>query len=187
MIFTPTALAGAYVIDVERKEDERGFFARVHCVDELAARGLSFATVQASISWNVRRGTLRGLHYQIGADAETKIVRCTLGRAFDVLLDVRPRSPTCGHWIGVELSARNRRSLFVPAGVAHGFQTLEDGTEMHYQMDRRHAPAAARGVRWDDPAIAIAWPLPGIAFLSPADRALPDLAAALKQLAADQG
>ena len=181
MIFTPTAIPGAYVIDAEPKVDSRGFFARVQCVDEFAGHGLSFCPVQASISWNTRRGTLRGLHYQVGSAAEKKLVRCTMGAIYDVLLDVRLDSATCGRWIAVELSADNRRSLFIPEGVANGFQTLAERTEVHYQMSARYAPEAARGVRWNDPAVGIEWPLPDLAFLSEADRGLPDLATALRQ------
>ena len=180
MIFTETAIAGAFIIDVERKEDRRGFFARVACADEFAAHGLAFEPVQASVSWNTRRGTLRGLHHQAPPHAETKIVRCTAGAVYDVLLDVRPTSPTCGRWVGIELSADNRRSLFVPEGVAHGFQTLVDGTEVYYQMTARYNPDAARGIRWNDPALGIDWPLGDIALLSDADSALPDLATALR-------
>lgn len=179
MIFTETAIAGAFIIDIERKEDRRGFFARVACVDEFAAHGLAFEPVQASVSWNIRRGTLRGLHHQAPPHAETKIVRCTAGAVHDVLLDVRPTSPTCGRWISIELSADNRRSLFVPEGVAHGFQTLVDGTEVYYQMTARYNPDAERGIRWNDPALGIDWPLRDIALLSEADSALPDLATAL--------
>src|SRR5262249_55506997 len=131
MIFTATKLPGVFIIDIERKEDQRGFFARVACVDEYAAHGLSFCPVQASIAWNARRGTVRGLHYQAHPHGETKIVRCTAGAIYDALVDVRPGSPTCGRWIGVELSADNRRSLFVPEGIAQGFQTLQDDTEVH--------------------------------------------------------
>jgi dTDP-4-dehydrorhamnose 3,5-epimerase len=176
MIFTPTTIPDVFVIDIEPKEDVRGFFARTACVDEFAAHGLSFQLAQASVSWNARRGTLRGLHYQAAPHGETKIVRCTAGAIYDVALDVRPGSPACGHWIGVELSAANRRSLFLPEGVAHGFQTLADGSEVFYEMTARYHPEAARGVRWNDPKLAIAWPLPDIAFLSETDRALPDLA-----------
>lgn len=179
MIFTETAIAGAFIIDIERKEDRRGFFARVACVDEFAAHGLSFEPVQASVSWNIRRGTVRGLHHQAPPHAETKIVRCTAGAVYDVLVDVRPTSPTCGRWVGIELSADNRRSLFVPEGVAHGFQTLVDGTEVYYQMTTRYNPDAARGIRWNDPALGIDWPLRDIALLSDADGALPDFATAL--------
>jgi dTDP-4-dehydrorhamnose 3,5-epimerase len=181
MIFTETAIAGTFIIDLERKEDRRGFFARVACVDEFAAHGLSFEPVQASVSWNIRRGTVRGLHHQAQPHAETKIVRCTAGAVYDVLLDVRPTSPTCGRWVGIELSADNRRSLFVPEGVAHGFQTLVDGTEVYYQMTARYNPDAARGIRWNDPALGIDWPLRDIALLSDADSALPDFATALHQ------
>jgi dTDP-4-dehydrorhamnose 3,5-epimerase len=179
MIFTETAIAGAFIIDIERKEDRRGFFARVACVDEFAAHGLVFEPVQASVSWNIRRGTLRGLHHQAQPHAETKLVRCTAGAVHDVLLDVRPTSPTCGRWISIELSADNRRSLFVPEGVAQGFQTLVDSTEVYYQMTARYNPDAVRGIRWNDPALGIDWPLRDIALLSEADSALPDLATAL--------
>jgi len=181
MIFTPTELPGAFIIDVERIEDRRGFFARVACVDEFAAHGLSFCPIQASISWNTRRGTLRGLHYQAQPHAEAKIVRCTAGAIYDVLLDVRPDSPARGRWIGIELNADNRRSLFVPEGVAHGFQTLDDETEVHYQMSARYNSDAARGIRWNDPAIDITWPLRNIAILSTSDSALPDLATVLRE------
>jgi dTDP-4-dehydrorhamnose 3,5-epimerase len=181
MMVSATPIPGAFAIDIEPAHDARGFFARVFCADELAALGITFVMVQSSVSWNGRRGTLRGLHYQAAPHSEVKIVRCTTGAAYHVILDTRPGSPTCGRWHGVTLSAHNRRSLFVPAGVAHGFQTLEDATEIHYQMDARYAPEAARGVRWDDPAVAVEWPLPEIAFLSPADRALPDLATALRR------
>lgn len=181
MIFHATPIPGAFVIDIEPKVDDRGFFARTSCVDEFAAQGFRFVMVQSSVSWNARRGTVRGLHYQAAPHGEAKLVRCTAGATFDVMLDVRVDSPECGRWHGVELTAHNHRSLFIPEGVAHGFQTLEDGTEIHYQMNSRYAPQAARGVRWNDPAVGIEWPLPEIAFLSPADQALPDLAMALRQ------
>jgi dTDP-4-dehydrorhamnose 3,5-epimerase len=179
MIFTATAIPGAFIIDIERKEDRRGFFARVACVDEFAAHGLSFELVQASVSWNKRRGTLRGLHYQAAPYAEAKIVRCTAGSIFDVLVDTRPNTASFGRCIGIELSADTRRSVFVPKGVAHGFQTLADDTEVYYQMSTRYNPAAARGIRWDDRALDIDWPLRDIAFLSEGDRALPDFATAV--------
>jgi dTDP-4-dehydrorhamnose 3,5-epimerase len=178
MIFTKTDLPGVYIIDIERKEDPRGFFARVTCVDEFATYGFSFQPVQASIAWNIRRGTVRGLHYQAPPHAEAKIVRCTAGAIYDVLLDMRKVSPTYGRWIGLELSAVNRRSLFVPEGIAQGYQTLVDDTEVYYQMTTRYHPEAARGVRWDDPMLAIDWPLPTIAVVSDADRAQPIFAAA---------
>lgn len=178
MIFTTTAIPGVFIIDVERKEDRRGFFARVVCVDEFAAHGVSFELVQASVSWNERRGTLRGLHYQAAPYGEAKIVRCTAGSIFDVLVDIRPNTPNFGCWIGIELSAETRRSVFVPEGVAHGFQTLADDTEVYYQMSTRYNPAAARGIHWNDPALRIDWPLHEIATLSDADSALPGLARA---------
>lgn len=181
MIFTATALPGVFIVDIERKEDPRGFFARIACNDEFAAQGLSFRPVQASISWNPRRGTLRGLHYQAAPHVEAKIVRCTAGAIYDVVLDLRSNSPTCGLWAGVELSAENRRSLFIPEGLAHGFQTLQDYSEVYYQMSTRYVPSAARGVRWNDPTIGIVWPLPEIAFLSSTDSSLPDLATALSR------
>lgn len=173
MIFTQTAIPGAFIIDIERKEDQRGFFARVACVDEFAAQGISFQAVQTSISWSPRRGTVRGLHYQMPPHAEAKIVRCTAGAIFDVLVDVRPHSATCGRWIAFDLDAVNRRSLFIPEGVAHGFQTLTADAEVCYQMSARYHAAAARGVRWDDTRVGIDWPLPEIAFVSEADSALP--------------
>jgi dTDP-4-dehydrorhamnose 3,5-epimerase len=178
VIFTKTDLPGVYIIDIERKEDPRGFFARVACVDEFATHGFSFQPVQASIAWNIRRGTVRGLHYQAPPHAEAKIVRCTAGAIYDVLLDMRKVSSTYGRWIGLELSAANRRSLFVPEGIAQGYQTLVDDTEVYYQMTTRYHPEAARGVRWDDPMLAIDWPLPTIAVVSDADRAQPTFAAA---------
>lgn len=181
MIFTPTAIPGAFIIDIERKEDQRGFFARVACIDEFAAHGIEFLPVQSSVSWNIHRGTVRGLHYQMAPHSEVKIVRCTAGAIYDVLVDLRPQSPACGQWIGVDLDAGNRRSLLIPEGVAHGFQTLTDDTEIAYQMTTRYAPDAARGIRWNDPVLGIDWPLRDIAFLSETDGALPDFASALHQ------
>lgn len=175
MIFTQTAIPGALIIDIERKEDQRGFFARTSCVDEFAAQGLSFCPVQTSISWNPRRGTLRGLHYQLFPHAEAKIVRCTAGAIYDVLVDVRPNSRERGRWVGIELNATNRRSLFIPEGVAHGFQTLTAEAEVYYQMSTRYHPSAARGIRWDDTILGIDWPLREIALVSEADIALPTL------------
>ena len=173
MIFTEAIIPGAFTIDIERKEDQRGFFARVTCIDEFAAQGISFQPAQTSISWNPRRGTVRGLHYQIPPHAEAKIVRCTAGEIYDVLLDVRPQSPAHGRWIAFELNAANRRSLFIPEGVAHGFQTLTAEVEVCYQISARYQPAAARGIRWNDATLGIDWPLREIAFVSEADSALP--------------
>lgn len=159
MIFTPTALAGAYLIDPQRSADERGFFARVYCAAQFALHGLATTLSQCSISYNARRGTLRGLHFQAFPHDEEKIIRCTAGAIYDVIVDLRADSATYRHWIGVELSATNHRSLYVPKGFAHGFVTLADGTEVSYMMSTPYVAGAGRGVRWDDPALSIAWPL----------------------------
>jgi dTDP-4-dehydrorhamnose 3,5-epimerase len=158
MVFTETKLKGAFVIDLERDEDERGFFARTFCVEEFQARGLNARLVQCSVSFNIARGTLRGLHYQVPPQAECKLVRVTRGAIFDVIVDLRPASPTFKQYFALELTAENRRQVYVPEGFAHGFQTLEDNTEVFYQMSAPHAPALARGVRWNDPVFGIEWP-----------------------------
>jgi dTDP-4-dehydrorhamnose 3,5-epimerase len=175
MIFRETELRGAFIIEIEPIEDERGFFARTFCRDEFRARGLDAELRQCSLSFNRRRGTLRGLHYQAEPHAEVKQVRCTRGRVYDVIVDLRRGSPTRGRWIGVELGAEDRRALHVPAGFAHGFQTLEDASELFYQMSEPYWPELARGLRWDDPSLAIAWPF-GDPIVSDRDRALPTLA-----------
>lgn len=158
MIFTATGIEGAFVIDVERKEDERGFFARTWDGDELRAYGLEANIVQSSISYNARRATLRGMHFQRSPHEETKLVRCTAGAIHDVLVDLRPASPTHRKWIALELSADNRRTLYVPRGVAHGFLTLTDASEVLYLIGTAYVAEASAGVRWDDPAFAIEWP-----------------------------
>lgn len=158
MIFTETALKGAYIIEPQKIEDERGFFARSWCQREFEAQGLASHLVQCNISFNHKRGTLRGLHYQAAPFAETKLVRCTQGAICDVIVDLRPNSPTFLQWIRVELSAGNRKMLYVPEGFAHGFQTLDDNTEVFYQMSEFYAPAYGRGIRWNDPLLKIAWP-----------------------------
>jgi len=158
VIFRETSLPGAFVIEPERFEDERGFFARTWDVDEFARRGLNSRLAQCSISFNRRAGTLRGMHYQAAPHAETKLVRCTMGAIFDVIVDVRDGSPTRGNWVGETLSAENRRMLYIPEGFAHGFQTLTDDAEVFYQISAFYHPDAARGVRWDDSAFGIAWP-----------------------------
>jgi dTDP-4-dehydrorhamnose 3,5-epimerase len=160
MIFTETPLAGAFVVEPERIADERGFFARTWCVDEFAARGLETRLVQCNVSYNGRRGTLRGMHYQTAPHEEVKLVRCTAGAIYDVIVDLRFASPTYQHWFGVALSAANRLALYIPRGFAHGFQTLADESEVFYQMAEFYHPESARGVRYDDPAFGIAWPLP---------------------------
>lgn len=158
MHFTETALPGAYLIEIVPHEDERGFFARSWCRNEFAERGLETATAQFSISFNHRRGTVRGLHFQASPHEEVKIVRCTAGAMFDVIVDLRPLSPTFGQWTAVELTAANRRMIYIPKGIAHGFQTRADCTEVTYQMSEFFRPELARGVRYDDPDLAIPWP-----------------------------
>ena len=159
MKFQESPLAGAYTIEMDRLEDERGFFARSYCAEEFAARGLTALMPQSSVSFNPRRGTLRGMHYQAEPHAEDKLVRCTAGAIYDVIVDLRPNSPTLRCWFGVELSALNHRSLFVPKGVAHGFITLRDDTEVLYMISVPFVPGFEKGVRWNDPAIGISWPM----------------------------
>ena len=158
MIFTQTPIPGAYLIDLEKRGDERGFFARAFCVQEFAAHGLVTHFVQVNNSLSAERGTLRGMHYQLAPRAETKLVRCIRGALFDVILDLRPGSPTFGRSFGAELTAENRRMMYVPKGFAHGFLTLADATEAFYFVDESYAPQAERGVRWNDPRFAIQWP-----------------------------
>ncbi len=177
MIFVETQLKGAYVIELEKHEDARGFFARTFCVEEFSAHGLDPAVAQSNVSFNRRRGTLRGLHYQAPPHAEAKLVRCTAGAAFDVVVDIQPRSPTFKRWLAIELSAKNRKMLYVPEGFAHGFQTLEDDTELVYQMSKPYVPEAARGIKWNDPALDIAWPLAPL-VVSARDQGFPELSAA---------
>lgn len=169
MIFTETKLKGAFVIDIEPREDERGFFARSWCEDEFAKHGLNSRLAQCNISFNKKRGTLRGMHYQIEPFPEAKLTRCTRGAIYDVIIDLRSHSPTFKQWVSVELNAENRRALYIPAGFAHGFQTLEDNTEVFYQMSEFYHPECARGVRWDDPAFGIIWPIQEV-IISAADK-----------------
>lgn len=158
MIFTETSLKGAFVIEPERLEDERGFFARTWCVREFEDHGLNPRVVQCNVSYNKKKGTLRGMHFQVAPHEEAKLVRCTMGAIYDVIIDLRPGSPTYAKQVAVVLSAQNRRMLFVPEGFAHGFQTLEDHAEVFYQMSEIYVPECARGVRWDDPVFGIQWP-----------------------------
>src|SRR6516162_5541348 len=160
MIFTATQLDGAWLIDLEPREDERGFFARIWCRQELGAQGLDTDIAQENLSFNRHRGTVRGLHFQRSPHEETKIVRCTRGAIFDVIVDLRPRSPSYLRWQGFELTAENRRAVYVPKGFVHGFQTLIDDAEVAYQISAFYAPEAASGYRYDDAAFSIAWPLP---------------------------
>ena len=173
MRFGETPLPGAYVVDVDRLEDERGFFARTFAAEEFEAHGLDPRVAHCNLSFNARAGTLRGMHYQEAPYAESKLVRCTRGSIYDVIVDLRAGSPAYARWFAVELTADSRRALFVPEGVAHGFQTLEDESEVLYQMSREHAPTHARGVRFDDPAFGIAWP-PARRTISERDRGYAD-------------
>lgn len=158
MNFTPTALAGAYVIEPERREDKRGFFARTWCRREAEDYGLNPCVAQCNISFNQKQGTLRGMHFQAAPYAEAKLVRCTAGAIYDVIIDLRPESHTYTRHIGIVLSADNRTMLYVPEGFAHGFQTLNDSTEVFYQMSEYYAPGHSCGVRWNDPIFGIEWP-----------------------------
>ena len=174
MKFVPTPLAGVWVIEPERIADDRGFFARTFCRDEFAARGLQDDFVQCNVSFNAKRGILRGMHFQAHPYSEVKLVRCTRGAIHDVIIDLRPDSQTYTRWFGVDLDAENRRQLYIPQGFAHGFQTLADGSEVFYQMGAMYRDDAGRGVRWNDPAFAIRWPLPDEAVLSTRDASYPD-------------
>jgi dTDP-4-dehydrorhamnose 3,5-epimerase len=173
VIFTDTGLAGAYLVSPERREDERGWFARTWCEHEAERLGLNPRVVQCNVSFNRRRGTLRGMHYQAAPWQEVKLVRCTRGAIHDVIIDLRPGSPSFMRHAAVTLTADNRHALYVPEGCAHGFQTLADDTEVVYQMSEFYAPAHARGVRWNDPAFGIRWP-DGDPLLSERDRGYPD-------------
>jgi dTDP-4-dehydrorhamnose 3,5-epimerase len=170
--FEPLPIAGAFLIRPEPAEDERGLFARVWCEQEFARQGITARLVQANVGFSPRRGTLRGLHYQIAPDLEAKLVRCTRGAVYDVIVDLRPDSPSYRRWYGIELTADNRLSLYVPPLCAHGYLTLMDDTELLYHASAPYAPTSARGIRWDDPAISIAWPAPVI-LVSERDRTWP--------------
>jgi dTDP-4-dehydrorhamnose 3,5-epimerase len=171
-----TSLEGLRLIRPAALTDERGLFARVYCREVFAAAGICFAPVQMSVSYNRLKGTLRGMHWQVAPCAETKLVRVTRGSIYDVAVDLRPDSPTRLHWFGTGLDADSRVAVLIPAGFAHGFVTLEDGSEVLYAMDAPHAPEAARGARWDDPAFGIDWPLPP-RIVSERDRGWPYLPA----------
>ena len=175
MTFSAAPLPGACVIEMEKFADERGYFARSWCTREFEEHHLDGHLVQCSVSFNRSKGTLRGMHFQIPPHGETKLVRCTRGRMYDVIVDLRHASPTFLKWFGIELTPDNGKMLYIPKGFAHGFQTLEDGTEVFYQMSDFYVPDAARGVRWNDPLFGIAWPLP-VMVMSPRDREHPDAA-----------
>ena len=177
MKFTPTPLRGALIIDIEPIADDRGYFSYLYCAKEAAGHGIATRVAQVKLSYNRRRGTLRGMHYQVPPAAETKLVRCTRGAVWDVIVDLRPESPTYLKNYGVELSADNHRALFVPALFAHGYQTLSDDAEVTYQVDEFYAPQHERGLRYDDPRLALGWPLP-VNVISPKDASWPLLDAA---------
>jgi dTDP-4-dehydrorhamnose 3,5-epimerase len=169
----PMPIAGAYTISIDPIADDRGFFARTWCKREFERLGLGADVAQCSMSFNARKGTLRGMHLQGPPHEETKVVRCARGSIFDVVLDLRPDSPTFLAWHGVELSANNRLGVYIPAGCAHGFQTLEDDCEVTYQISEFYHPECSQAVRWNDRAFGIGWPLP-VSVMSAADRAYPD-------------
>lgn len=172
MLLTLTDLPGAAIVDLERKEDERGFFARTFCREEFAEAGLEPMVEQCNVSFNHRAGTLRGMHYQLPPAGEAKLVRCTRGAVVDIIVDMREESPTFRRHIAVELTADNRRALYVPPMFAHGYQTLVDETEVVYQVSERYTPGVERGLRYDDPALGMSWPLP-VAVISDKDSSWP--------------
>ncbi len=173
MIFQETKLKGAFIIEPERLEDERGFFARTWCAREFETHGLNPKLVQCNISFNKKRGTLRGMHYQEAPHEEARLVRCTMGAIYDVIIDLRPDSQTHKQWFSVELTKKNRKMFYVPEGFAHGFITLDDNTEVFYLMSEFYAPESARGVRWNDPAFNILWP-EDVVEISDRDKQYPD-------------
>jgi dTDP-4-dehydrorhamnose 3,5-epimerase len=170
--FVETPLAGLYVVEIEPRKDDRGFFARSFCIEEFDAHGLERKVAQCNVSFNENAGTLRGLHFQAEPHGEAKLVRCTQGAIYDVAVDIRPDSRTYLKWYAVELNSKNRRMLFIPQGFAHGFQTLMDETEVFYLMFEAYHPESARGLRWDDPKVGIAWPLANL-IISEKDRTYP--------------
>jgi dTDP-4-dehydrorhamnose 3,5-epimerase len=176
MRFTGLELNGVFLVEPEPIADSRGLFARTWCADEFIERGLKATIVQCNVSYNTQRGTIRGLHYQVDPFAEAKLVRCTAGAILDVAVDIREGSASRWRWLAVELTAENRRALYIPAGFAHGLQTLKDGTEVFYQMFQRYSRDHARGLRWDDPRLAIDWPLAD-AIVSDRDRSFDLLSA----------
>ena len=175
MKFSPTSLPGVWLVELELREDPRGFLARTYCEQEFGAHGLNTRWPQCNLTLTRERGMIRGLHFQAEPKPEIKLIRCAAGAIFDVLVDVRRDSPAFGRWEGFELSAANRRQLYVPGGLAHGFQCLTDNCEVFYMMSEAYVPALARGLRWDDPAVGIRWPIAD-PRLSERDRGLPLLA-----------
>lgn len=174
MNFRETELEGVCIVELERHQDERGFFARAWCKNEFEAHGLGSRWVQTNISLSRGKGTLRGLHYQVAPYEEAKLVRCVRGAIYDVIIDLRPGSPTYGQWLGVELSADNGRALYVPKGFAHGYQVLADDTMALYSVSQFYTPGSERGIRWNDPTFAIEWPIVEDVILSDKDKSWPD-------------
>jgi dTDP-4-dehydrorhamnose 3,5-epimerase len=172
--FVPLGIPGAFLLELEPAADDRGFFARTFCARDFAAAGLDGRLAQTSLSWNPRRGTLRGLHYQVAPHAEAKVVRCVRGTIYDLVVDLRPESHIYRQHLAVELSADRRNAVYIPPGVAHGFLTLTDDCEVHYAMSEFYEPAAARGARWNDPAFGIVLPEP-VRVISERDAGYPDL------------
>lgn len=173
MIFTETKLEGAFIIELEKLSDQRGFFARSWCQNEFETHGLNCHIAQANISYNEKKGTLRGLHYQKSPHEEKKLVRCTKGSIYDVIIDLRSHSKTYAQWLSVELTAANYKMLYVPENFAHGYQTLEDNTEVFYQVSQYYTPGAESGIRWDDPIFYIHWPLE-VQVISDKDKSWPN-------------
>ena len=173
MIFTPAKLPGAFVVDIERRRDDRGYFARSWCQREFAAHGLETNLAQINVAHSPRSGTLRGLHFQVDPDAEVKLIRCLRGAMYDVIVDLRPDSPTCGRWQGFEMTAESGRMIYVPEGFAHGYQTLLSDTEMCYHTSQFYAPASARGIRFNDAVFKIRWPL-AVSYISQQDETWAD-------------
>jgi dTDP-4-dehydrorhamnose 3,5-epimerase len=173
VIFTETELKGAYIIEIEELKDHRGFFARSWCQNEFKDHGLTTRIAQANVSYNKKMGTLRGMHYQLSPYEETKLVRCTRGGIYDVIIDLRPASPTYTQWVGVKLTAESYKMFYVPENFAHGFITLEDDTEVTYQVSQFYTPGSERGMRWDDPALSIDWPI-DVQVISDKDKSWPD-------------
>ena len=176
MIFTETKLAGAFVIDLKKFEDDRGFFSRAWCQNEFEAHGIDFCPVQANLAYTAKKGTVRGMHYQVAPHAEAKLLRCIRGALYDVMVDLRAGSETFGQWFGVELTAENRQMVFVPEGFAHGYQALTDNAEAFYMVGTFYAPGAEQGFRWNDPTFGIEWPITDGLIISEKDQNWPDFA-----------
>ncbi len=174
IIFKETKLKGAFVVQPEKFADVRGFFARSFSQQEFRDQGLQSEFVEGGIAFNLRKHTVRGMHFQAAPNAQAKLVRCTRGAIYDVIIDLRPGSPTYREWVAQELTAENRLLLYIPQGCAHGYQTLEDGSELFYQLSGRYAPASERGVRWNDPAFGVRWPVTEGIIINERDRSYPD-------------